>query len=525
MEFTRLRIITEMPMMNKYIHLLRESYYTIYGIASMEVWGFTNYGTNEYHIKSRLERMGGDIANPWSYQESSESDTYKLWWSYYYTVIYQCNMIIDRLPANTIATKSIKDQAIAEARAIRAIMMMYLVQLWGNPPLADHLMIGTEGNTPAEESWAFVETELAAAAEGLPSKSGLNGQSSIGGRLTKEAAYAYLGKAYLWQGKYSEAANTLYDKVIATNLYGLVDDFEELNSFRTDFCKEYLWEYSLTEDPNYQSSQAGAMNAMAVNWGYNVDYPDEVWNGQGYGNGTGYCSESFGAFMDVHDRILPGSIESARYKGTLMPYEGFFDETRWTYSDGTKGIHTNEGNCEGYFRVRLISYKENINYVGSSWYSDLLHKNLCYTRYAEVLLNYAEAVAMGGAPGAMSGLEALNIVRRRAGLTDAPALDMNNETYGVKAERRAELFYEDSRFIDLVRWGDAATVLADVGKRRPRFYGYQDGSTSGPQSKANWKVEFTQTTSPGFVSGKNELMPIPQSDMNSNSNLNQNPNW
>jgi hypothetical protein len=80
-----------------------------------------------------------------------------------------------------------------------------------------------------------------------------------------------------------------------------------------------------------------------------------------------------------------------------------------------------------------------------------------YLRYAEVLLDYAEAVAMGGTNGSgLSGLQALNLVRERAGLTDAPSLDMDNVTYGVKAERRAELYYEGSRFIDLVRWGDAS---------------------------------------------------------------------
>jgi hypothetical protein len=66
---------------------------------------------------------------------------------------------------------------------------------------------------------------------------------------------------------------------------------------------------------------------------------------------------------------------------------------------------------------------------------------------------------MGGTNGSgLSGLQALNLVRERAGLTDAQSLDMDNVTYGVKAERRAELYFEGSRFIDLVRWGDAPKV-------------------------------------------------------------------
>jgi hypothetical protein len=146
-------------------------------------------------------------------------------------IIYWCNMIVENFPKNNVASETLKNRIISEARAIRAIMMMNLVQLWETPPLADHIMTGEEGNTPAEDSWVFIEHELNEAAEGLPSKKGLDGQAEIGGRLTKEAAYAYLGKAYLWQKKYNEAASVLYNKVIATGLYELVPDLAELNRY------------------------------------------------------------------------------------------------------------------------------------------------------------------------------------------------------------------------------------------------------------------------------------------------------
>jgi hypothetical protein len=146
-------------------------------------------------------------------------------------------------------------------------------------------------------------------------------------------------------------------------------------------------------------------------------------------------------------------------------------------------------------------------------------------RYSEVLLNYAEAVAKGGAAGALSGLDALNKVRQRAGLTAAPALDMNNTQYGVKAERRAELFFDGSRFIDLVRWGDAATELTGLGGYNPIFYGYTNGNNGVQQSKANWKIVKNPIISEKFKAGKNELFPIPAVDKNNNPNLVQNPGW
>jgi hypothetical protein len=180
--------------------------------------------------------------------------------------------------------------------------------------------------------------------------------------------------------------------------------------------------------------------------------------------------------------------------------------------------------CEGYFRVKLIPRKENMM-GGTNWYDQYMHNNLPYMRYSEVLLNYAEAVALGGTAGATSGLEALNMVRRRAGLTDAPSLDMNNEKYGVKAERRAELFFEGTRFIDLVRWKDVATLAAINNGYNPSFYGYVDGNNSVQQSKANWKITKNQMIAERFKSSKNELFPIPAVDKNANPKLVQNTGW
>lgn len=109
--------------------------------------------------------------NPFrDYTMSSQNSMIQAWWSNYYKVMYMCNLIIDNLPANEVCSPSVKERVIAEARALRSIVMMSTVQLWGNPPLADHTLDGTEGNTPAAESWAFIYKELAEVAEKLPQR-------------------------------------------------------------------------------------------------------------------------------------------------------------------------------------------------------------------------------------------------------------------------------------------------------------------------------------------------------------------
>ncbi len=510
---------------NTVLSLLAGIYNQVYGSP---IDGFASYNdvTGVVSMRNYFARMGGELANYWLYTETSESTKpFRVFWSYSYTIIYGCNLIIEKLPNNNVASTEVKNRAIAEARAIRAIQMSYLVQLYGNPPLADHIMDGTEGNTPAADSWAFIETELIQAAENLPSKTGVNGQSTIGGRLTKEAVYAYLGRAYLWEGKYDDAATTLYDKVISTGLYALIDNYGDLNSVSSNFCTEYMWEYEVSSDPTYITSQIPGLTVAFTNWNLSSQYtPDGFYTGQGYGD-YAYPSESFGAFMDQHDVV--SGVESARYMATLATYEDLLDPDRFTYknSAGKKGMTNAQSSCEGYFRIKGIPMDKNVLSSGGFWYYDMLINHWCFMRYSEVLLNYAEAVAKGGTAGAMSGLEALNLVRKRAGLADASSLDMDNEEYGVKAEKRAEFFYEGLRFIDLVRWGDAATVLADCGKIKPVFYGYVDGSTTAPETKSNWKIDYNQSIGVGFKANKNELFPIPLVELNNNPNLIQNQGW
>lgn len=450
-------------------------------------------------VNYEMSRMSGESANFYAYNEASDARTYSYIWSYYYKQAYWCNMILDKLPANEVCSASVKNQVLAEARAIRAIAMMNLVQLYGNPPLADHILDGTEGNTPAAESWAFIESELTAAAEALPSKNGKDGQSAIGGRLTREAAYAYLGKAQLWQKKYNEAAQTLYNKVIATGLYELQPSFEALNSSANDFSAENIWEFDFSDDPSVATAQEGTFDIACFSPAVTVWYSKYASTIMNFGMSS-YPSADFANFMATHDTPLSG-----RYQGTLLDYA--------TVSKMGK-VSLPIAECEGYFRVKDLCLAEDLLGDLPYYYSK---RNVPYMRYAEVLLNYAEAVAQGGTAGSLSGLEALNLVRRRAGLTDAPSLDMNNADYGVKAERRAELFGEGQRFIDLVRWGDAATELADCGKQSVIFMlDEATGQTS---------IARSNTGGNGFKAGKNELFPIPSSDINNNPALTQNPGW
>ena len=133
--------------------------------------------------------------------------------------------------------------------------------------------------------------------------------------------------------------------------------------------------------------------------------------------------------------------------------------------------------------------------------------NVVHTRYAEVLLLAAEACLLSGDQA--SALNYINQVRARAHLESLGSLTLED----IKKEKRLELCFECTRYQDLVRWGDASSVLAQQGKIIPALH--NDGKVT---------VAVTNTDF-GFKSGKHELLPFPEHEMNVNKNLVQNPGW
>lgn len=164
--------------------------------------------------------------------------------------------------------------------------------------------------------------------------------------------------------------------------------------------------------------------------------------------------------------------------------------------------------------------------------------NFPILRYADVLLMYAEACCMSGEGTAnITGLEALNKVRQRAGLTPAPALDMDNEEYGIKAERRFELWLDDcDRYVDLIRWGDYKDFITDTsdkgvsehwGNECVWLLGMKDKNvrTDDPLDVSNYEVRYDPLSVRGSWNDRLYLFPFPYAETTQNPNLDQNTGW
>ena len=443
-----------------------------------------------------------------NYNVSSADTAPKIMYKGIYSVIYHCNLILEKIPETDNARIN---RVKAEANFLRALAMFDAVRWWGTPPLADHLLSQDEyyqSNTPTEESINWILAQMKDAAEKLPAIEGKGQQEKFGARISKHAALAFRGKVGLWYGQKSgnmemvaEAAKDL-KTVIESGLYGLVSDMFILERPMGDFCEEYLFEHNSAESDGFPGNPQNDLRHMWTGWPDGIVAPENIYTGWGWNAVSG----DFGRFLEAHE----GGIEKPRFKSTIHTYEQVL---AMDYAEGkTPGVLP-KGIChnEGYFTYRGIAFISDFYDIPGFWkYS---RTNAAMLRYAEVLLLYAEAKFLVDNDADGSGLAALNEVRRRAQIPEVSAL-----TYQIiKDERRAELFYEQERYFDLVRWGDAPEALKNKGKKLYKFYGYKPGTTE-------WNIEVIDGPGSGWQD-KYNLLPFPFEQISANPNLKQNPGW
>ena len=438
---------------------VRSNYFTWYflkNLLSDDVW----CGGGQRGDNGEMEKLN-------EYTYDSNHGSIEGVYSGLYSVIYNANLIIGMTQGDTPVMK----HAINEAKVFRAWAHFELVSLWGTAPIVDHLLTPDEyrqGNSDPAATWAFVEKDLTEAINSgtLPSKTGVNDQET-GIRATKEFAQALLGKAYLFQGKYSEAASML-DNVINSNKYAL-------------FSGEYDQQFHAAANNNCES-------VFELQKRYDTD--DVLATGT-YG------------FLNPRKSLYDAFVEwegadGYRLNKSVLTYQQL--EELGVSISGSNAVYGDEG----YFYWKTQSYKEDC-VTDMSFFQAGQFIDLKIMRYAEVLLMAAEAQLQAG--NSSKALEYINQIRTRAKEQPLTAVTLND----IKMEKRLELCCEAIRYQDLVRWNDAKTVMADQGKQVPAFY--SDGV------QWNW-----QNSVYGFKD-KHMLLPIPLKELELNPNMKQNPGW
>ena len=358
-------------------------------------------------------------------------------------------------------------QIIAEARFLKSYYQFELVKWFGGIPLKgdSRFEFGDETSIPRsskEEVYAVIEENLLLAIEDLDT------EAPEIGRATKGAAQALLGKAYLYQGKYQEAANML-EQVISSGKYTLVNDYNSIFEFEGENGAGSVFEVQYTD------IQGASFDCLQCSEG-NVAV--------GFSGPRNYDGPLFTSGFSFN---IPTPEGAAIFEdGDLREDVTILDMAEWNAETGaTYGAGYND---TGYFNRKYIPRKRSEQAAGDLNLTN--PNNYRAIRYSDVLLMAAEAFNRIG--NDVKAREYVNLVRRRAfGDTDHDFTAGGEELYNnILQERRRELFGEGHRFFDLVRTGRAAQAIE------------------------------------GFTPGKNEVFPIPIEEMQfSNGNWEQNPDY
>ena len=422
-------------------------------------------------------------------------------WEKWFTGVQRANAAISVIEASEVENKA---QLIAEARFIRAFCYFELVRHWGGVPLyTENFDASTDfssvGRSSAVEVYAQIETDLSSAIPDLQNKA-----ETPTGRATQAAAQSLLAKVHLSQGNYAEVL-TYTSAVIASAEYALESNFADNFTTANEFGIESIFEIDYKSGINngfFESVGTAAEGSSSYQmFGY-------IFNNNGAFGNSVPRPELIAIYDDMDTRkdatfITPESIleNGPQTCGCLVfnpdgtvVFGDAGNESQWIGTDIYNFFWlVNESSWVSRASMRKYNIGQ-INTLPQLSQSDLNEKLM---RYAEVLLMHAEASLFSGVTStggalAISGQDAFDQVRNRAYGGTAPALALTLEN--LKEERRKELATEGwNRFTDLVRWGDAATALAFKN----------------------------------FQMGRDELLPIPQSEIDvvGTQGLPQNPGY
>lgn len=386
----------------------------------------------------------------------------------HYTAINKANVVLDQadsLLSAKAVTQDDYDRSTAEARFVRGYLYFNLVRTYGGVPKVVSLITEQENFNIPRASAQEIYDLIVADLQYAAQYLPARWDAAFIGRPTQASAQGLLAKVYAYRENWASALQSAQN-VINSGLYNLSTPYSEI----------------FTEaGENNPGSLFEIQNIRNESYNYGSQYA-EVQGVRGSGDwdlGWGFNVPSQ-QLLDAYEPDDPRLEATVLFAGGTTPYGERLpaDLPNPRYN---QKVYTDP------------AYRAAANSQHGQWV------NIRLLRYADVILLAAEAANELGQTDL--ALEYLEMVRARARGENAAILPEITERDQaalrdlIRHERRIELAMEHERFFDLVRWGIAAQVLHAAGK-----------------------TNFTQ--------GKNELMPIPQDEIDrSNGVLIQNPGY
>lgn len=454
-------------------------------------------------------------------------------WTTLYKRVRKCNVFIQGVE-NSALLNAYKQRKLGEAKVLRAYFYQQLWMLYGGVPLISkpdnretdgdaifHLRAGFD------ETFDFIQKELADAAAMLPANNGNDGA----GKITRGAALTIKGWVELfYASKRNNPGNELsrWATAAATNKqvmemgYTLYPKYDEFflttgnNNNEGILYREYLTVKQGSNILGYQGPNN--VGTQWLSWGGSTPTQELV---DDYAMSNGKAITDPGSGYDPNN---PYANREPRFKQSILYNGNTFNGLPFMSAVGSgnneidladASDNTNTGYCT---KKRMDTTVNIFQWAASA-------QNYYYFRYAEVLLNYAEAKNEAAGPDA-SVYEAMDEIRTRAGIptfsdvypgaTQAQMRDL------IRRERRVELAFEGKRYFDLIRWEIAEVNLNKV------MHGMK--ITSNGSGGYNYeRINAVPGGAPqwSFDKNKNYLLPIPLSALGRNPELkdHQNPGY
>ena len=513
--------------------------------SSFSMWNFDvrsddaykgGSGTSDGDVFHQLEVEQGILTTNWNLNDI---------WVRLYNSLSRVNSAIALL--NTTGDDyQMKNQRLAEMKFLRAYAHFLLKRLFKNIPFVVNENLSYQeynelSNTEYtnDEGWQLIINDLMEAYNTLPVT------QSDKGRPTKAAAAAFLAKVYLYKAYRQDDANSHQvtsinqqdlEKVIEFTNPSLYGNYGLETDIHNNFRPEEQYENGIESIWAIQYSRNDGSTYGNLNWSYGLIPPNIPGATDG---GTDFYKPSqnlvnafhtgddglplFDTFNQKDYDMTTDNADPRLFLTVGMPGLPYMFNKNYMMDKSSIWSRSNGG--YGYY----VTLKQNVDpaligeYLikGSYWASSM---NRIVFRYADVLLMRAEAYAQLGQPD-----QAVNLVNqlrtRAAGSTQM--ISNYQSAYGVKMyvanykgtytkdaavrmvkmERRLELAMESERFFDLVRWGDAATVIN-------KYYA-EEIDNNAFYGEAH------------FTANKNEYLPIPFQQLSaSNGHYTQNiGNW
>ncbi len=407
-----------------------------------------------------------------NYTYNSSSGEIKNIWNWCYNTNNNANIAITRLPGIEM-NDELKNRLIGEAKFLRAMNYFNLVRFWGDVPYIDYETKGFGDikdvtRTPQSEVYVNIIQDLNDAIAVLPVS---YSEAENAGRATKGAAKALLGKVYLTRGWGGSPAN-----INNADLQLAVDLFEELmaSPYEYDIAADVKDVYDYTKE-----------NTPANGHIFSIQYSQKLsYEGS-------WLAQNMQA-MELENAWWGFSAPESWIQGA-GGYEIFWEEG-WKPVPVDKRLSFLFEDYLGlwwYYWSKKWQYEKYLGWAGHP-------QNYTFIRYEDVLLMHSEALNELKASPDAEVVTGINLIRARAGVAEYIPGDWTKATFRdeIQNERNRELWGEGHAWFDYVRKGMLVERMLAAG------------------------------TNPTLIGAKNNLFPVPQSEIEMNpSLLPQNTGW